>query len=218
MYQLHYDFETLVPKSVPGNLRRLSKSLKHCHHLTCCEADACAIPCIPPHGPFNQAQDETLWGVRSSKLGIKVTKSGFSSNVCSLQSHLTFHIIRTTCLVSHHSRWMFPLPESPFHNLHLTYKYNTTCYAPWEWYSPTNSGYPGLGFLFPHLRTHQFADVSLVWSSFHSTKPLQTYSDVSGRVFQPIANHLWPRNLLPNGTVWASTMCRLWRPPKWATR
>jgi hypothetical protein len=51
---------------------------------------------------------------------------------------------------------------------------------------PTNSGHPGLGFLFPHSGTHQFMDTSLVRPSFHLTKPLQAYSDASRCVFRPL--------------------------------
>jgi hypothetical protein len=64
--------------------------------------------------------------------------------------------------------------KSSFHDSCLTCEYNTTCYTPQKWYGPTNSRHPRLGFLFPHSGTHQFADASLIRSSFHSTKPLQT--------------------------------------------
>jgi hypothetical protein len=62
-----------------------------------CEAGACAMPCTPPHGPFNRVQDKNVRGAHSSKLGIEVTKSSFSSNARSLCSpsdppHHTYHL------------------------------------------------------------------------------------------------------------------------------
>jgi hypothetical protein len=79
--------------------------------------------------------------------------------------------------------------KSSFHDSCRTCEYDATCYTPRKRYSPTNSRHPRLGFLFPHSGTHQFADASLVRSSFHPTKPLQTYSDASRRVFRPSTNH-----------------------------
>ena len=88
----------------------------------------------------------------------------------------------------------------PLHHSHLTYEHGTMRYSPREWYEPANSGHPGLGILFPHPRSHQHSNASLVRSSFRPSKPLETYSDASGRVFRPITDLLWPRNPLCHGT------------------
>jgi hypothetical protein len=159
--------------------------------ITSCEAGACATPCTPPHGPFNRAQDKNVQGTRSSKSGIEVTKSGFSSNVHSLRSlssplhriyYLSDHGVTPTERPHH--------PKSLSTSLYPTYECDTTCYGPREWYGPTNSGHPGLGFLFPHPGSHQHSNTSLVRYSFHSSKPLETHSDASGHIFQPITDHL----------------------------
>ena len=92
----------------------------------------------------------------------------------------------------------------PSHDSHLAYEHGTTRYGPREWYGPTNSGHPGLRILFPHPRSHQHSNASLVRSSFRPSKPLETYSDGSGCVFRPITDLLWPRNPLCYGTGPAS--------------
>jgi hypothetical protein len=254
-----------------------------------CEAGACAMPCTPLHGPFNRAQDKNVRGTCSSKLGIEVTKSGFSSNTHSLRllanalnctsdpsNHCATHMIpirrfhhpnpsfpefappctilewnrcgpfnwaqdmnvrgtrssrtgfssnvRSLCSLSNAPNRMsdpsnhranhtiptghsqYPNSSSPEFAPHVwsSSATDTACYDPQEWYGPTNSGHPGLGFLFPHPGSHQRLNTSLVRSSFHSSKPLETHSDASRHVFWPITNHLWPRNPLCHGTEPAS--------------
>ncbi|KAJ7916719.1 hypothetical protein B0H13DRAFT_2323011 [Mycena leptocephala] len=128
-----------------------------------CEAGACAMPCTPPHGPFNRVLDENVRGACSSKSGIEVTKSGFSSNARSLHSpsnplHRTYHL-------SDHGVTAVERPHrlnSPSTSSYPAYEHGPTHYGPREWYGPTNSGHPGLRILFPHPRSHQHSIASLV--------------------------------------------------------
>jgi hypothetical protein len=160
------------------------------HHLVRCEAGPCATPCTPPHGPFNRVQDKNIQGACPSKSGIEVTKSGFSSNIRGLRSPSDLCIARTT----HPTTVQLPpnalIVQNPFPRVHTPYEHDVACYNPQEWYGPTNSGHPGLGILFPHLRSHQHSNASLIQCSFHSSKPLETHSDASRRVFRPITDHL----------------------------
>jgi hypothetical protein len=138
------------------------------------------MPSTPPHGPFNRVQDENVQGACSSKLGTKVIKSGFSSNTCSLCSpsdpwHCTYHPFDHGVSTAECPHRLNSLSTS----LYPAYECSAACYVPREWYGPTNSGHPGLGIHFPHPRSHQRSNASLVQSSFHSLKPLENHSDAS---------------------------------------
>jgi hypothetical protein len=145
-----------------------------------CEAGACAMPCTPPHCPFNRVQDENVRGARPSKSGIEVTKSGFSSNARSLCSpsdpwHRTYHPSDHGVSTTEHPH----RPNSLSTSSYPAYECGAACYVPREWYGPTNGGHPGLGIHLPRLGSHQHSNASLVRSSFHSLEPLETHSDAS---------------------------------------
>ncbi len=172
---------------------RLVLVLRPAHRLT-----------APSTEPWTRTYEAPVHPNRESKL----------PNPDSHQTHAAYgphpasHIVRTTRPASLDTRWT---RTPPLHDSHLTYEHGTTRYGPQEWYESTNSGHPGLRILFPHPRSHQHSNASLVRSSFHPSKPLETYSDASGRVFRPITDLLWLRNPLCDGTGPASVPIRVAR-------
>jgi hypothetical protein len=146
-----------------------------------CEAGACATPCTPPHGPFNRVQDENVQGARSSKSGIEVTKSGFSSNA------------RSSCS-----------PSNPLHRTyHLSDHGVTTTERPHRLNSPSTSSYPHMSMA-PRATAHKngtdrpIAGILGSVSSSHTREVTNARTQASSNPVSTRLNHSKPTQMRPD--------------------
>jgi hypothetical protein len=103
--------------------------------------------------------------------------------------HPTSHIVHTTRLTSHDTRWTLPLPKLRL----CTTRTSHTSTAPCTTAHENGTDQPIAGIL-------GFVSSSHTREVTHPPKPLETYSDASRHVFQSITGLLLPRNLLCYGT------------------